>query len=106
MIKKILTAITLTLIMVSAQADSKLQKISVNDDFFRIGGDSILSIQFCSRLRHHDIYCNVRDVFQHRTIKKLAKYLETQNNQIIIRGEQGNLFGEFNLLPVSLLAKL
>ena len=36
MIKKILTAITLTLIMVSAQADSKLQKIK-KDGVLKVG---------------------------------------------------------------------
>ncbi|HJW28984.1 MAG TPA: amino acid adenylation domain-containing protein, partial [Saprospiraceae bacterium] len=40
-----------------------LDRVGVTDDFFRIGGDSILSIQVCSRIRRSGFQCQVKDIF-------------------------------------------
>ncbi|MBC8756557.1 amino acid adenylation domain-containing protein [Kordia sp. YSTF-M3] len=77
-----------------------LEKIGISDDFFRIGGDSILSIQLSSRLRKQGFNCSVRAIFDHRTISKLAQFIAEDATAIVITAEQGNLEGEFDLLPV------
>ncbi|WP_420574203.1 amino acid adenylation domain-containing protein [Kordia sp.] len=77
-----------------------LEKIGVSDDFFRIGGDSILSIQLSSRLRKQGLNCSVRAIFDHRTISKLALFIAEDVKTVAITAEQGLLEGTFDLLPV------
>ena len=77
-----------------------LDQIGIQDDFFRIGGDSILSIQLTSRLRAKNLHCSVKDIFDHRTIARLAKCLTEKEEQVISNAEQGILVGGFNLLPI------
>ncbi|WP_420574204.1 amino acid adenylation domain-containing protein [Kordia sp.] len=77
-----------------------LEKIGVSDDFFRIGGDSILSIQLSSRLRKQGFNCSVRGIFDHRTISKLALFIAEDVKTVAITAEQGLLEGTFDLLPV------
>ena len=43
-----------------------------DDDFFRLGGDSILSIQVVSRVRREGLVITPRDVFTHRTPEAIA----------------------------------
>jgi amino acid adenylation domain-containing protein/non-ribosomal peptide synthase protein (TIGR01720 family) len=77
-----------------------LEKIGVTDDFFKIGGDSILSIQLCSKLRKHDLNCSVKTLFERRTVANLAQLLELTVDKIASNAPQGVLTGEFDLLPV------
>ena len=77
-----------------------LDKVSVTDDFFRIGGDSILSIQLSSKLRKDDLKVSVRDIFDHRTITKLAQVISHSIHTPEIIAEQGLLEGKFDLLPI------
>ena len=75
-------------------------KISVTDNFFRIGGDSILSIQVSSRIRQAGFSCQVKDIFECKTISKLALHLKNETLVVSIKSEQGVLSGELNLLPI------
>ncbi|NTS77174.1 amino acid adenylation domain-containing protein [Catenovulum sp. SM1970] len=77
-----------------------LEKIGVQDNFFRIGGDSILSIQLVSRLRKAGYQLQVRDIFNAPTIAQLSNLLSTTNNTQAIEAEQGLLSGSFDLHPV------
>lgn len=55
-----------------------LDKISVQDNFFQIGGNSILAIQLIARIR--DELCVellLRDLFEFSTIAKLAQKIDT-----------------------------
>ena len=75
-----------------------LPKVGITDDFFRLGGDSIISIQLTSRLRKIDIHVNVKDIFECRTIKSILKFIANEKLEIV--AEHGILEGNFNLLPV------
>lgn len=77
-----------------------LKSIGVHDDFFRIGGDSILSIQLIAKLRQNDIHCQVKDIFTHRTIAALARNLSKAEPFTKTQAEQGALKGAFALLPI------
>ncbi|MDS0140063.1 MULTISPECIES: non-ribosomal peptide synthase/polyketide synthase [unclassified Amycolatopsis] len=44
----------------------------VDDNFFALGGDSILSIQVVARARRHGLRLTSRDVFRHQSIAELA----------------------------------
>ncbi|MFE2032055.1 amino acid adenylation domain-containing protein [Streptomyces scopuliridis] len=49
-----------------------LPRVGVDDSFFDLGGDSIVSIQLVSRARTAGLVFTPRDVFQHRTVAALA----------------------------------
>ena len=74
-----------------------VKQVGIDDDFFRIGGDSILSIQLTSRLRRIKIHLSVKAIFEHKTIRRMLASLEPQPETL---AEQDVLTGSFDLLPV------
>ena len=78
------------------------QPLGVEDDFFRLGGDSILSIQLTTRLRDAGLHCSVKDVFEAKTVRRLCRQLG-QQQAVSHRSEQGSLTGEFPAPPHSAL---
>ena len=78
-----------------------LEIVGIKDDFFRIGGDSILSIQLSSRLRRESINCSVKDIFDYRTVSKLSKHIESiEAVEVKLISEEGILEGPVELLPI------
>ena len=53
-----------------------LRRVGVDDDFFALGGDSIVSIQLVSRARAAGLRITPRQVFGHRTVAGLATVAE------------------------------
>ncbi|NEB40844.1 non-ribosomal peptide synthetase [Streptomyces sp. SID14515] len=49
-----------------------LDTVTIDDNFFNLGGDSIVSIQLVSRARAAGLVFTPRDVFQQRTVEALA----------------------------------
>lgn len=49
--------------------------IHANDDFFTLGGDSILSLQMVARARTQNLFFSVRDVFSYPTLRSLAAHI-------------------------------
>ncbi|MCK1795095.1 amino acid adenylation domain-containing protein [Streptomyces sp. XM4193] len=49
-----------------------LGRVGADDDFFRQGGDSIISIQLVSKARAEGLQFTAQDVFAHRTVRALA----------------------------------
>ncbi|MCI3275396.1 amino acid adenylation domain-containing protein [Streptomyces cylindrosporus] len=49
-----------------------LERIGVHDDFFELGGDSIVSVRLADRARRAGLGLSPRDVFTHRTPAGLA----------------------------------
>jgi len=78
------------------------ERIGVNDNFFRIGGDSIVSIQLVSKLRQNlGLTVLVRHIFEAPTISKLAMLMSNNTQmQVEVISEQGTLEGDFQLLPI------
>ncbi|MCE3237594.1 MAG: hypothetical protein K0R24_575 [Gammaproteobacteria bacterium] len=54
----------------------KLEKISIHDNFFDLGGDSILAIQACAKAQSLDIPLTPKHIFQDQTIAKIASNIE------------------------------
>ncbi len=77
-------------------------KISIKDDFFMLGGDSIVSIQLVSKIRELlDYTISIKDIFKYKTIELLYdNVIINQSNKKEIKSEQGILNGEFELLPI------
>ncbi|PHM39367.1 Amino acid adenylation [Xenorhabdus mauleonii] len=82
------------------QAVLKLERISIDDNFFRIGGDSIVSIQLVSKLRQAGFSLQVKSIFEAPTVAQLAQWLSQSSSAEKIIAEQGLLSGEFDLLPI------
>ncbi|MEU3416684.1 phosphopantetheine-binding protein, partial [Streptomyces sp. NPDC006658] len=49
-----------------------VERVGVDDNFFMLGGDSILSIQVVSRARAAGLALTPRDLFRHPTVAELA----------------------------------
>ncbi|AUG80427.1 hypothetical protein CFP65_5736 [Kitasatospora sp. MMS16-BH015] len=72
-------------------------EIGVEDNFFDLGGDSIVAIQMVSRARQAGIVLTARDLFQHQTLGELAAVARQDGR---ITAEQGVLVGESGLAPI------
>src|SRR5262249_43314922 len=49
-----------------------LERVGIDDNFFALGGDSIVSIQLVSRARKAGLVITPRAVFEHQTVAGLA----------------------------------
>ncbi len=76
-----------------------IKNIGVNDNFFEIGADSILTIQFANLARRNNIEIQPRDIFVYQSISQLAVFI-AENAGVKINGEQELLTGNAGLLPV------
>lgn len=72
-------------------------ELSVTANFFELGGDSILSIQLVSRAAKVGLYFTPKDIFEARTIRRLAALAQTSKTVV---AEQGDVSGELTLLPI------
>ena len=53
--------------------------VGINDEFFRLGGNSILAIKLVTTIiKKTSLILNITDIFTHKNIKNIAHYL--QNN--------------------------
>ncbi|WP_139805733.1 AMP-binding protein, partial [Mycobacterium avium] len=50
-----------------------VERVGVDDSFFDLGGDSILSMQVVARARAAGVMCTARDVFVEQTVGRLAR---------------------------------
>ena len=74
-----------------------LDRVGIHDNFFKLGGDSILSIQVVSRAREAGYRIMAKDVLQHQTIADLAAVVERET---AVTAEQGLATGELPLTPI------
>ncbi|WP_460060383.1 non-ribosomal peptide synthase/polyketide synthase [Pseudomonas sp. H2_H09] len=75
-----------------------LEQVGVTDNFFALGGDSIVSIQVVSRARQAGIRFTPKDLFQHQTVQSLALVAKTGAEALVI--DQSPLTGAAVLLPL------
>ncbi|MBP9691731.1 MAG: amino acid adenylation domain-containing protein [Alphaproteobacteria bacterium] len=78
-------------------------KVGIRDDFFKLGGDSIISIQLVSKIRQKlGLNLSVKDIFSYKTIERLCGNILSQNlrDKLQIKAEHGLLTGEVDLLPI------
>ncbi len=73
-----------------------IEHVGLNDNFFERGGDSIISIQVVSRARAAGIHFTAKALFQHQTVRSLARVAQLQVAQVI---DQGPVQGTTPLLP-------
>jgi amino acid adenylation domain-containing protein/non-ribosomal peptide synthase protein (TIGR01720 family) len=75
----------------------KLERVGLRDNFFHLGGDSILSIQVVARARQSGLLLTPRQIFEHPTIAALASVGETISKTT---DEQGRVTGHVSLTPI------
>lgn len=63
-----------------------ISPISINDNFFEIGGDSMLALKLQIKLLNDNINITYADIFKYPTIRQLANKLDTniENNSISV----------------------
>src|SRR5205085_12440709 len=49
-----------------------VERVGIRDDFFELGGDSILSIQIVARAREAGLHLSLKQLFEHPTVAELA----------------------------------
>ncbi|MEU5211497.1 non-ribosomal peptide synthase/polyketide synthase [Streptomyces sp. NPDC020742] len=72
-------------------------RVGVEDNFFALGGDSILSIQIVSRARRAGYALTSKDVFRHQTVAELALRTGAMDS---VRTEEAAPVGPAPLTPI------
>ncbi|QSQ25805.1 non-ribosomal peptide synthase/polyketide synthase [Pyxidicoccus parkwayensis] len=75
----------------------RVPQVSIHDDFFELGGDSILSLQIIARARAAGLHLAPKQLFQHPTIARLAAVVSTASST---QAEQGTVEGAVPLTPI------
>ena len=71
-----------------------LEQVGVDDNFFHLGGDSIVSIQVVSRARSAGLELSPRNIFEHPTVEMLAltaKKIAPREHQQVCESGTGEL---------------
>lgn len=74
-----------------------IEKVGIKDNFFAIGGDSIISIQLAARLNQLGYELTPKQLFVHSTIGQLAPQIEATE---ALQVDQGMVTGELALTPI------
>lgn len=64
-----------------------VERVGVDDSFFDLGGDSILSMQVVARARAAGVLCLPRDVFIEQTVSRLAAVAEVSGGEAYVADE-------------------
>ena len=75
----------------------RVDSLGIQDNFFALGGDSIMTIQVVARARRHGIQIKPKMIFDHQTVAALATQAVTAP---FVEAEQGPITGEVPLLPI------
>lgn len=76
----------------------RVEKVGIHDNFFQLGGDSILSIQVVARANKAGIPLTTRQLFASQTIAELV--LDGGKEAEVVAAPQHTIEGELQLLPI------
>jgi amino acid adenylation domain-containing protein/non-ribosomal peptide synthase protein (TIGR01720 family) len=74
-----------------------LERVGIHDNFFALGGDSILSVQVIARAKKAGLQLTLNQLFQNQTIAGLAAVAGTIPT---IQADQGVVLGQVLLTPI------
>lgn len=74
------------------------ENLSIDDNFFDLGGDSILAIQISSTAKSEGLNIEVKDIMQNPTIRELGVIAKVDTRQNVISQEP--IMGEVQLSPI------
>ena len=72
-------------------------EISIDDNFFVLGGDSIKALRIVSKLRQNSFQTDVRNIIENKTPRKIGAGIERIKEFLI---DQGEVVGEVALTPI------
>lgn len=78
-----------------------VDRVGIDDDFFALGGDSILSTQIVARARRLSMVFASRDVLEKRTVKRLAQFITSEATVPALQEVSGGGVGEMPLSPAA-----
>ena len=64
-----------------------VERVGVDESFFDLGGDSILSMQVVARARAAGLVCRPRDIFVEQTVARLASVAEVAGGEAAVVDE-------------------
>jgi amino acid adenylation domain-containing protein/non-ribosomal peptide synthase protein (TIGR01720 family) len=74
-----------------------LEQVGIYDNFFDLGGDSIICLQVIFKTKEAGLYLTPKQIFQHQTIAEIATVASTIE---VIQAEQNLVTGSFNFTPI------
>ena len=74
-----------------------LERVGIENNFFELGGDSILSIQIVAKANQAGLQLTPKQIFQHQTIAELASVVDTTKS---VSSQQDTVTGELPLTPI------
>jgi amino acid adenylation domain-containing protein/non-ribosomal peptide synthase protein (TIGR01720 family) len=74
-----------------------VERVGIDDNFFDLGGDSILSIQIIARASQAGLRLTPKQIFQAQTIRQLATVVGTSQ---VVAADQGLVTGAVPLTPI------
>jgi amino acid adenylation domain-containing protein/non-ribosomal peptide synthase protein (TIGR01720 family) len=74
----------------------RLDRVGIHDNFFALGGDSLLAIQTASRAGRAGIPVTLRQLFTHQTVAELAEAVASART---VEAEQGWVTGPVPITP-------
>ncbi|MEM7061633.1 MAG: amino acid adenylation domain-containing protein [Cyanobacteria bacterium P01_B01_bin.77] len=75
-----------------------VESVGIDDNFFDLGGDSILAMQIVSRATQSGLILSPKQLFQQQTIAELAAVVERSKPQVLVHQEPAT--GEVPLTPI------
>ncbi|MFC9361579.1 amino acid adenylation domain-containing protein [Rhodococcus sp. NPDC057014] len=78
----------------------RLDRVGPDDDFFVLGGDSIVSIQLVSKARDAGLRFTARDVFEHKTVAGLVRVLEIDAAEVDEAALEASAAGRIPATPI------
>jgi amino acid adenylation domain-containing protein/non-ribosomal peptide synthase protein (TIGR01720 family) len=90
------TAIEKTIAQIWAQVLG-IEQVGIHNNFFELGGDSILCMQVIAKVRQADLNLTPKQLFENPTVAELANVVNTSQS---IQIEQGLTIGEVPLTPI------
>ena len=78
-----------------------VERVGVKENFFEMGGDSILTIQVVSKVKREGLKITPRQMFEAQTVEELAQVAEEEGEkEWEEEADQGEVEGEFPLTPI------
>ncbi|UCD42585.1 MAG: non-ribosomal peptide synthetase, partial [Chloroflexota bacterium] len=75
----------------------QMPEVGIHDNFFDLGGDSIISIQIVAKAKQSGLHFSPRDIFEQQTISQIALIADSE---LITKSEQGLVTGTVPLTPI------
>lgn len=74
-------------------------RVGTRENFFELGGDSIVSLQVIARAKQAGLLFSPRQIFQHQTVAELAA-VAVREAVVTLEAEQETVTGEATLTPI------